>query len=36
MTVACYFLFDQLLRVVWPQTVLGDAIPALRTLIPSL
>ena len=36
MTVACYFLFDQLLRVVWPQTLLGDAIPALKTLIPSL
>jgi hypothetical protein len=36
MTVACYFLFDQLLRVVWPQSVLGQAIPTLREFVPSL
>jgi hypothetical protein len=36
MTVACYVLFDQLLRIVWPQTVLGHAVPALRALVPSL
>jgi TctA family transporter len=36
MTIGCYVLFDQLLRVVWPRTVLGQAIPALRELIPSL
>jgi hypothetical protein len=36
MTVACFFLFDQLLRVVWPQTILGQAIPALREFVPSL
>ena len=36
MTVACYVLFDQLLRVVWPATVLGQAVPALREFVPSL
>jgi putative tricarboxylic transport membrane protein len=36
MTVACYVLFDQLLRVVWPATVLGQAVPALRAFVPSL
>ena len=36
MTVACYVLFDQLLRIVWPQTVLGQALPALRAFVPSL
>jgi hypothetical protein len=36
MTIGCYVLFDQLLRVVWPQTVLGQAIPALRAFVPSL
>jgi hypothetical protein len=36
MTVACYVLFDQLLRIVWPSTVLGYAVPALRAFVPSL
>jgi Tripartite tricarboxylate transporter TctA family/Tripartite tricarboxylate transporter TctB family len=36
MTVACYILFDELLRVVWPATILGQAIPALREFVPSL
>jgi TctA family transporter len=36
MTIACYVLFDQLLRVVWPATVLGQAIPALGRMVPSM
>jgi hypothetical protein len=36
MTAACYVLFDHLLRIVWPATVLGHALPALRDVIPSL
>jgi hypothetical protein len=36
MTVACYVLFDQLLRIVWPLTVVGQALPGLRALVPSL
>ena len=36
MTAACYVLFDQLLRIVWPGTVLGHAAPALRAFVPSL
>ena len=31
-----YFLFDQLLAVPWPPTVLGDYVPALREIIPSV
>lgn len=36
MTVASYVLFDQLLRIVWPRTVLGQVIPTLRDYVPSL
>jgi TctA family transporter len=36
MTIGCFFLFDQALRIVWPQTVLGQAFPSLRDFIPSL
>jgi TctA family transporter len=36
MTVFIYVLFDQLLGVRWPPTVLGDAFPALKNFIPSL
>jgi TctA family transporter len=36
MTTACYILFEQLLRIVWPQTVLGYSFPALKAFIPSL
>jgi TctA family transporter len=28
----CYFLFHQILLVTWPQSVLGNLIPALRTI----
>jgi TctA family transporter len=31
MWVACYFLFHKLLIVPWPQTVVGDWFPALRS-----
>ena len=30
MTIFCYALFDRGLSVPWPQSVLGDIIPALR------
>ena len=36
MTIGCYLLFDQALRIVWPETLLGQAFPALRDFIPSL
>jgi hypothetical protein len=36
MTAASYILFDQLLHIVWPRTVLGQALPALRDYLPSL
>jgi TctA family transporter len=36
MTGACYMLFDQFLHIVWPPTVLGQAVPVLRDYIPSL
>jgi len=36
MAVACYVLFDELLHIVWPPTVLGQAVPALREFVPSL
>jgi len=31
-----WLLFDQLLTVPWPQTLLGDMFPALKEYIPSL
>ncbi|HEX5278497.1 MAG TPA: tripartite tricarboxylate transporter permease [Micropepsaceae bacterium] len=31
-----YVLFDQLLAIPWPPTVLGDVFPALRGVIPSV
>jgi hypothetical protein len=31
-----YVVFDQLLAIPWPQTLLGIAVPALRAIIPSL
>ncbi len=31
-----YVLFDQLLAIPWPPTVLGDFFPALRGVIPSV
>ena len=35
LTVFIYVVFDQLLTVPWPQTVLGSWIPALK-VIPSV
>ncbi|MDE2476685.1 MAG: tripartite tricarboxylate transporter permease [Alphaproteobacteria bacterium] len=31
-----YVLFDQLLAIPWPPTVLGDVFPALRGVVPSV
>jgi tetrahydromethanopterin S-methyltransferase subunit F len=31
-----YVLFDQLLAIPWPPTVLGDFVPALRGVVPSV
>ena len=31
-----YALFDQLLAIPWPPTVLGDFVPALRGVVPSV
>jgi TctA family transporter len=36
MTVFIYVLFDQLLGVVWPSTVLGGLIPVLHATVPSM
>jgi hypothetical protein len=38
-TVMClfiYFLFDQLLAIPWPPSVLGDIFPDLKGIIPSV
>jgi hypothetical protein len=31
-----YVVFDQLLAIPWPPTVLGDFVPALRGVVPSV
>jgi hypothetical protein len=31
-----YVLFDQLLAIPWPPSVLGDFVPALKGVIPSV
>jgi hypothetical protein len=31
-----YVLFDQLLAIPWPPTVLGDFVPAMRGVVPSV
>ena len=36
MCVFIYVLFDQLLAIPWPPTVLGDLIPSLRGVVPSV
>jgi len=36
MCVFIYVLFDQLLAIPWPPSVLGDFLPALRGVIPSV
>ncbi|MBX9757240.1 MAG: tripartite tricarboxylate transporter permease [Beijerinckiaceae bacterium] len=35
-TFGIYGLFDQLLSIPWPQSLLGDLFPALRGVIPSV
>ena len=36
LTVFIWFVFDQLLTIPWPQTILGKAFPALKALVPSM
>jgi hypothetical protein len=36
MTIFIYALFDQLLAIPWPQTVIGNALPMLKGVIPSM
>ena len=36
LTVFIYVVFDWLLAIPWPQTLLGNAVPALKGLIPSM
>ncbi len=36
LTIFTYALFDQLLSIPWPRTVIGGWFPALKDLIPSL
>jgi TctA family transporter len=36
MCIFIYFLFDQLLAIPWPPSVLGDFVPALKGMIPSV
>jgi TctA family transporter len=36
MVLFIYGLFDQLLAIQWPETVLGDLLPALKQIIPSM
>lgn len=36
MTVFIYFVFDQLLAIPWPQTIVGTAFPWLRDYVPSM
>ena len=36
LTVFIYVVFDQLLTIPWPPTLLGTWFPALKTLIPSI
>lgn len=36
LTIFVYMLFDQLLTIPWPPTLLGDMFPALKGVIPSV
>jgi TctA family transporter len=36
MTAFCYFLFEKILLLPWPATVVGDLFPVLRDLVPSM
>jgi hypothetical protein len=31
-----YALFDQLLAIPWPQTIVGNLFPVLKNYIPSM
>jgi hypothetical protein len=36
LTLFIYVVFDQLLTIPWPQTLLGNVFPALKAVIPSV
>ena len=36
LTIFVYIVFDQLLTIPWPQTYLGEWVPALKGVIPSV
>jgi hypothetical protein len=36
LTAASWYIFDQLLSLPWPDSVLGDLFPALKNIIPSV
>jgi hypothetical protein len=36
MCVFIYVLFDQLLAIPWPPSVLGDFVPGLKGVVPSV
>ncbi len=36
MTLASFVLFDQILSLPWPRSLLGDLFPVLKTIIPSV
>jgi hypothetical protein len=36
MCVFIYVLFDQLLAIPWPPSVLGDFVPSLKGVVPSV
>ena len=36
MTLFSWILFDQLLSLPWPRTILGTIWPALKTIVPSM
>jgi hypothetical protein len=36
MCIFIYVLFDQLLTIPWPPSVLGDFFPALKGVVPSV
>jgi hypothetical protein len=35
-TLFIYIVFDQLLAVPWPSTIMGDIFPNLKDIVPSL